>query len=533
MVNTLQAHQASVLQNLEYPSTKLVRLPSLPQSPILKKRLGRKEPRKREALPEERPLDYDPWAAMLAVPVRLCNVTRVRLPIPLLTNWDLVKHPESGDIYVLPDALADLDQLEQMGRRQLEQSERDQEEARTRSQRLSDEQELTARPQTEESEDHADLEGLHSGFSSESVASSAPERLPETAFVPMARTHLYPGKAPATRILASKQAIEALTDQLTYTERSSDPSKPRTTKPAANVMRVLPQHWRERIGRAQHYESNRKEVEKATGIKDPMPESLEATITPRNLKWQPDIGDRLLDILRRRVIISIRRIMEHATSSPRKVKQRSVTAVPQVLDVIKNGGDWASVVGELSKTELETPATDEDAFPVDIFPAERAAPSPYIMPRMLLYFCDPTSSSLSNLPTPPVPGRMSTVEKDESENASQKPIPLLPPLIPATAKAFQDGRHTPVFPVHALLDTERYMELLQALKPYDSLFSSESAEQVISVRAVADYSDVLFTEIWRLWRYVGGRKCLLSKSGNEVPSPSAKGRVREVSKKTE
>ena len=523
---------ANAFQNLGHKPIKFVELPDLPQSPIFKKALGRKEPAKRQPLPEERVLENDPWAAILAAPVRICNATRVRLPIPLLSNWGLVKLPESGDVYVLPDSLANLEKLEQMGDRQLDQSIKAQEMAKTQLQSSAKELKQSSNGQVEQNRDEVEMEGLPNVPQQESALKFQGQGSEsDSRVVPIKSTALYPGSTAAIRLLPSTQVIQLLTDQFTKPEDHEDPSSPRVMKPYAGVIRILPQHWRERIGRAHHFENRRKEIENATGVKDFRDEPMmEATIGSTNLKWQPDIEDRLLDILRRRVLISVSKVLKVATSCPNKVKRRFVTASPKLLDVLKNGGAWKSVVGESAMNQVEKPAhddststgnvlEDDDAFSSHFFPdipaeprdesAARSSACQYVPPRVLLHLSpDHLNSSLINLPTPPILGSRSTLDKDESEDASQKSIPLLPPLLAVSPKAVQEAQYTPVFPLHAMLGGQRYKELLEAMRPCESLFQSDETEQLVAIRASASYSDVLFTEIWRLWRYVGGRKCM-------------------------
>ena len=60
-----------------------------------------------------RRLVRNPWANMLASPLRMCNATHVRIPRDLLATFNFVKDPTGSKTYLMPLALADLDSLRQ------------------------------------------------------------------------------------------------------------------------------------------------------------------------------------------------------------------------------------------------------------------------------------------------------------------------------------------------------------------------------------------------------------------------------------
>ncbi|RMZ89918.1 hypothetical protein DV736_g2841, partial [Chaetothyriales sp. CBS 134916] len=369
------------LQEADFPQPEAAdQLVDMPQSPIVNRTLRRKRkgPAKRQPTPEERALENDPWAAMLAQPVRMEIGTRARLPTALMTNWGLVKRAGTDDVYVVPDSLADLDSLDKMNKiADLD--------ARQAGQEWTGQPELGAARATEEKSKHSAL--------------------------------LNPGTAPAIRLLPSAQLMDRLTQIYTFVERPGSPSSPRIMRLSVDLTSILPQLWRERIARVRHYDWSQREVEAKTGNKDLKPLPFEATINKTNLKWQPDIEERLLKILRMRLVVCLRRVLHLATTSTStstasQLSRESapIQLQPGLLDLLRNRRESRSGAA----------LVDNEA---GLDPAHQSGPwAPYSPPRILLYFAD-----------------------DPADQTLQPDAPC---------------------------------------------------------------ADVLFAEIWRLWRYVGGRQCL-------------------------
>ncbi|OAX79755.1 hypothetical protein ACJ72_05920 [Emergomyces africanus] len=76
---------------------------SLPKSPIvtrLERRANKLKPRANQQDMDR--LKYNPWAQLLASPVRMCTATGARIPEKLLGNWGLVQHPETQGLWLMP-----------------------------------------------------------------------------------------------------------------------------------------------------------------------------------------------------------------------------------------------------------------------------------------------------------------------------------------------------------------------------------------------------------------------------------------------
>ncbi|KAJ5555643.1 hypothetical protein N7535_008076 [Penicillium sp. DV-2018c] len=78
----------------------------LPQSPLFRQsRRGEKNRKRRSTTEEEAHLRKNPWAVMLASPIRMCSITAARLPSDLLGTWGLVQQPGEEKMYMMPVGL--------------------------------------------------------------------------------------------------------------------------------------------------------------------------------------------------------------------------------------------------------------------------------------------------------------------------------------------------------------------------------------------------------------------------------------------
>ncbi|PGH31366.1 hypothetical protein GX50_05846 [[Emmonsia] crescens] len=76
---------------------------SLPKSSIvtrLEQRANKLKPRAGKEDIDR--LKYNPWAQILASPVRMCAATGARIPEKLLGDWGLVQHPETRRLWLMP-----------------------------------------------------------------------------------------------------------------------------------------------------------------------------------------------------------------------------------------------------------------------------------------------------------------------------------------------------------------------------------------------------------------------------------------------
>ena len=464
---------------------------TLVQSPIFKKRSKKEAPKKGQPDPAEQPLSHDPWARMLAEPVRLCKGSGVRLPMSLLSKWSLTKHPTTEEIFLMPSELADVEKLEKVSKSQ----------ERRRQEKLELEVDGAEEQgaHTEESDvfealaDQNDVEAKVSIATSEEVPES-PQTDPSSA-TPLGPTSKHPGSVPAIRVLPYDNLINLYS--LTALRQ--------VNKRVNTTVRLLPSLWLRRFEEARQYERSRETFEKLTGEKDSNPPPLEATFDLNNLRWQTDIGERLLGILRRRVIVAFERgAMLNAQGN--RIRLRHVSPIPMaklkpflqpqpiipeadaLTDTAFDGAlpHDARIPAQLSRS---TQSYEQPHTPSDEHTAERT-----LVPRLFLYLGPNDSSRLTELTSPHV-------------NA------MIPPLLPSPDEGgFQ---RFPVFPIRAMLGEESYREMLQLLKKHDYLeadkldtLDAEGGDHLLMLKSPArnEFIEGLLRAVWRLWRYGGGRR---------------------------
>jgi hypothetical protein len=94
----------------------------LPESPVMR-RLRKEKKHKRVPTSEEiSNLSSNPWASILASPVRYCQGTGVRLPSDLLVQWSFVRKRSNDLTYLMPAALADMKNLKALNESEVSQS---------------------------------------------------------------------------------------------------------------------------------------------------------------------------------------------------------------------------------------------------------------------------------------------------------------------------------------------------------------------------------------------------------------------------
>ena len=123
-VQKTETGEPPILSEKDFPTQPIaltpesrVRRPShdLPESPVMR-RLQKEKKHKRMPTEEElSALSNNPWASILASPVRFCQGTGVRLPSDLLVPWSFVTQRSTDTTYLMPAALADLKKLKSWG----------------------------------------------------------------------------------------------------------------------------------------------------------------------------------------------------------------------------------------------------------------------------------------------------------------------------------------------------------------------------------------------------------------------------------
>lgn len=466
-------------------------LPELPRSPIFKKQRKKDVPLKEMPTPAEQPLSHDPWARMLAEPVRLCRGSGVRLPISLLSNWRLTKHPTNGEVYLMPSQLADLEHMEKVSSRQ---------EVRWRKKmRLRGAVDKHAPPEQVFLLDDFAGEADKADNTDASISGEEPLEtdLDPALYQKLSSTSRQPGTTPAVRILPYDNLINLFS--LTTLRHVS--------KRVNTTIRLLPRLWLDRFEQARHYERNREAFEKLTGERDTSPPTVEATLDLNRLQWQTDIGERLMDILRKRVIAALGRVAilnaETKKCRLRHISAISMTKTKQLLDpnpsfeISSDDHNDTSQprllsYGTSSTPDATEPVTSPNAVPIT--QGREVAVDHALTPRFFLYLGPRDSSGLEEMANP---------ERQA----------MIPPLLRSPVKG--RSQRFPVFPIRAMLGEEYYASMLELLEGDGHLqvqevndLDTEGGDYLLMLKPSArnEFIEGLLREVWRLWRYGGGRR---------------------------
>ena len=496
------------LQNMtKDPDRRVIRRESdavdynLPESPVVRRKRVQKLQRKPRPSEAQQALMSDPWAQILASPVRHCTGSGARLPIALLTNWGFMRHPDDkSKVYIMPNGLVDgIKDLETMGQGLLERKAE-----QIGLSRAQDDGENVEQPRAVDKTSE-NLLGLRQ------ITSTTKK-----------------GNAPGIRILPYYNLLRQLNIEFSKQADPTDPSI-RESRPG-QAAPLVPTPWKIRLDEVRHYEGHRRELAAQTGLADLRPPDDEATIDIRRLNWRPDAPSKVLDVMRQRVTAALKRVLE-MNSSGLSTKRRDIVALPSAIlnyrdhlrgtdntdtdDSDRIGSPTNDIEADLE--EHNPQKTQNDAAPDE--DTSQRTPTEYRnirKPRTFLYFGPHPSSTISDLlshsPTTPIPSTLSTTTTSVAE--------LMPPRI----STFPPDSHTPsspIFPLRPLLGEALYTTLLQHVQAQAYLFqhpafSHASApvvaedldEFVLCLKTSAHFADVLVREIWQLWRYVGGRRAL-------------------------
>ena len=281
MVETLQNMTKDPDRRIIHRESDALHYYRLPISPLVRRKRVPNPQRKPKPSEDQRGLNSDPWAQILASPVRHCTGSGARLPIALLTNWGFMRHPDDKTkVYVMPHGLVDgIQDLETMGQGLLDRK------AKQRGlSRVDGDAENIEQPRADDgaSEDRIGLREI----------SSTTRK----------------GNAPAIRILPYYNLLRQLNTQFTKQVDPTNPSS-REARPGSAAL-LVPTLWKFRLDEVRHYEAHRRELAAQTGLADLRPSNEEATIDTKKLNWRTDAPSKVLDVIRQRVAAALKRVTE-------------------------------------------------------------------------------------------------------------------------------------------------------------------------------------------------------------------------------
>ena len=506
MVETLQNMTKDPDPRIIHRESDALHYYRLPISPVVRRKRVPKPQRKPKPSEGQRALNSDPWAQILASPVRHCTGSGARLPIALLTNWGFMRHPDDNKkVYVMPYGLVDgIKDLETMGQGLLERKAKQRDLSRG-----DDDADNVEQPRADEkpSENRTGLREITSTTRK--------------------------GNAPAIRILPYYNLLRQLNTQFTKQVDPTDPSS-REARPGQAAL-LVPTLWKFRLDEVRHYEAHRRELAAQTGLADLRPSNEEATIDIKKLNWRTDAPSKVLDVIRQRVAAALKRVIE-MNSSGLSTKRRDISVLPPAIlerDGILSDQDIAhSEISQIATLEEGVKGEDrehgglesDNVGSSDEATAQRMSTEYAAVhtPRTFLYFGPQPSAKFDHLLSlPSTPPLASTLANAVSV------AELMPPRLAASSSGLH-SISSPIFPLRLLLGESLYATFLENVQAQDHLFQHPAfsdahppdagqrpEEFVLCLKASAHFADVLVREVWQLWRYVGGRRALGTGRKNE------------------
>lgn len=499
-LNTIEASRQPRDVKNDHP-LRVEKVASIPQSPLVT-RAGKSTkslgvPKREPTFDEESALKDNPWAQMLASPLRACQASGARLPSDLLASLGYVVKPEDEKAYLMPVQLADLQGLERRISKELYEEDwrRVREDRRAaREQRASEETQATNKPPN--------------------------PRIP-----------------PRSRLVSDINLIRFLTR--TFVEPSrGDPSVLQTKRGA--VMRLLPFQAKEAISVAQHYMRNNQQVDAASGLADSTLLDSGQGLYLKDLQWQPDMEERLVRILRKRVIVALRTLAELTKEDTSSAAPARVVA----LSIPDDGGFQEGVLmsskPKLGQSRRGLSATQSDKHEANEGNVTNAplGHAEWLPGSIFLHIGGGDMSSLLSRRTTPSETPSTTPQQSTSSFPSPSPSPspsasisTLPPLpgnalIPPMITVANTYRF-PVFSLHHLLatgtgpanqSTETDLHDLHTLISQTPTLQAPNSGTTTATESAAEKDHLLFIrrgvgppkalveEVWHLWRYLAGAK---------------------------
>jgi len=471
----------------------------LPTSPLEKHMQKKKwNPKRRPTTEEKEKLAGNPWAAMLAGPLRLDAASKARFPDALFMDFGHVVSPADDFIYMVPDSLADL---------------------------------------------QAFVRRLKNGHRSAAMKRKAPD-----------------DAGAKVRILPYKLLLEELTDSFMVWDNVNHAGR---TKKGAIAKRLFPVKWQEKAHKIEAYRSASKEYwdlrEKQGETDDGLFKRLGQGFDSNRLQWQPEMVDRIPNVMRQRVLLALNHVAQMQDQPKNKERElfysfqwpetRSLLLsdrLPKAMDIAV---EYWNDMGDIESAQAITGTGErqgdsrEPRPPIAIQPSEiplESAETQYDqpdaqqglstkdrselteksshlgkddprvwLPGSFVLHIGPPHQSLANLPYINSSSILPSDYYDASHPAFEH-SKYIPPMITVGGAC-----RLPVFNIPAMLGPKFDLILRRILQRHRQHIhipdqDPQGLNHVIIIKSVAPGSHFLAQELWQLWRYLGGRDCLLA-----------------------
>ncbi|OAP56756.1 hypothetical protein AYL99_08868 [Fonsecaea erecta] len=517
------------------------------QSPIIARvaraRRQREERKEHPSYRRIKGLKNNPWAEILASPLRACQGSGARQPSDLLLDFGYVKNQRDGKIYLMPADLADVDALE--------------------AELTAELATLECRPRTLDggSEVKADM---ISTVNADGSAGSSNEASQKTADYTATTRRYIPVQS---RLLTNITFLRLVTDKVTQrSKKTPQVPAPTTfeTRPG-EVSKLIHFETRESISTAHHYLQNTYRFDSAVGGQDtfatgsssPAAGQAIARFSLAKLQWQPDIPLRIAEIIRKRILTALKLLADSASaarSQPLPARPSGAIALPTPRDGMFSGEELRRLMRATSST---TSPTGLKIRAVASEPKE--GPSPHsgsstssdvdvsvpLQTHAPVTIQDAEYHALGHSEW--LPGSIflgignddvANPDSSDSVSSSLPPLPSNNPLIPPMI-AVSDTYRFPVFSLRHLFTNATApnasdLEELNNLIRQESIFQhphqtsrgeGDAGGHLVLIRPVPGPAKAVIEEVWRLWRYLGGRNMDWSFTSGTERESGAENRV--------
>jgi hypothetical protein len=481
---------------------------SLPVSPLVQA-LERKRAKKSSLKGgQKEELTSNPWATMLASPMRLCPATGVRLPKGLLVPWGLVRNPATEEVYFMPTELAELDSLQDKRRRS----------------KPSASASASAKRPTNAEESPSNLEP-DSQILQVKADTESDRKIPE---VDLSTSHLqnnYTGadvrlvESPVTS-QASKSSSPRPSSSMTYmlpflpllhhlTLRFTTVNKDmvtRRSRPNA-INSILSWRLKASVDRAKFYAEQRAKTSPSSvpkgAAKVPSPNSLD------HVKWDVDIDELMLRILRERLLAALEMLGNRNQKLwRRECELVKATRVTRTSDTYNQEGSW-SLLGSDDHTQPVAGRGEGlgvKGAKICLLVESSGANSPMLD---LAFSTKHNRVDKQEITQVSSDALSQSADSFASADDSWRSYSDLEP----SAIQVDQSSSFPVFSLNNLFDADyisRFRQLsatIGVLAPrYMAVAVRDGGAYVLIVPAKAFGGNSVIEEVWRLWRFLGGRR---------------------------
>ena len=417
----------------------------LPQSPLVRA-LDREKPQKQKSKGiYKNELVDNPWARMLASPIRYCSVTGVRLPSDLLVPWGLVRKPGTQDVYFMPAELAELDELK---------------DKRGDLQKASS---STTQPGSHERSSSAQSPLIATESDVDSAFTGNDKGIRPSSNCPDSAAYLR-----KVNILPLQSLLQHLTLKHTFINKKTG-----KRESMLNVVgRMVPWRWNQALERARFYGERRRIAAGNPSLNKA--ERSDVLVDFKHVKWDPEIDHKMLRILRERVLTALealgRRNQKLWEQGKELVKTKPVAPGAQLPAMFE----------------------DEDIFTV----ANNEVKEHYLKSARMCLVIEVSHYEKINSGAE---ADMQVEKRTRRDNTR-----AIEPSGVHVGASYQ----VPVFSLTDLFDQDYMMRFLELTRTIGVLAprewtAAQGSDYSLVFPATAHGADVVFAEVWRLFRYMG------------------------------